>query len=431
MDRACELQKAGKEEEALEILFEAESRLDETVEPEVKVNLYTALAAPYYDSYIHRFGTSRVYAEKAIRVAREADSVRWLPTLLWNLVINTHDADSVNSLLRECRDVSDLCGNMHMSGRARINLANVAMMQGRFEEAESILDSVGWSTAQRDFVGVEYDLERATLHQLQGDVPAAISILKAISPDSLTLDGNRGRYASLYEMARKMGRYDEAMDYRDSLALCQDSMINIISSEKLSKVESHYAQTLIREEGKLRLVWCIGGGIVLLLITGLLFLARSRRMKIRQIGLVEKISQLNLRLSELEAKDPEASTPSDKISALVEKFRLTKEFYLTLPQSVCIEQLNMEPNSEDIPKDRLKSATDSIIGNFSEACGNLRQMVEAVTPDDALMCVLYFAGMRREVVEVVMKVSEDALRKRKSRVKQKLPPPLFELFFSK
>ncbi len=431
LNKAYELMNAGENEKAVELLLEAESQLDETVSPRVKVSLYHALTGPYYNAYSGRGGRSKEYAKKAIAIARETDSLQWLPGLLWNLALNTTNVDSVSSLLSECRDLSDRYGNSVMSGRARRFLASIYFhYRDNQSEGERILDSLANKPDLDSDTHLEITMERATFYRAKGDYKSGIETLKSIGSKSLSLDGKISKYGSLYDMERESGNYESALIYRDSLALFQDSINKIKTTNKLSEIENQRNQALIREEGKRRLIWSIGGGVALLLIVTIFFLNRNRRMKARQVKLIEKISRLNLRLSELESeKSKEDST--DIVAALIEKFRLTKEFFFTLPESALIGQLNMAPNAEDIAKEKLKALTDSIIGNFSESCANLRQIAVAATPEDTLMCMLFFVGLHKDVVEVIMKTSDDALRKRKSRVKQKLPPELFDLFFSK
>lgn len=82
-------------------------------------------------------------------------------------------------------------------------------------------------------------------------------------------------------------------------------------------------------------------------------------------------------------------------------------------------------------REKIKTFTESVIGSFSEVAANMRQTVSALTQDDALFCLLSYIGANKDVSGVIMRSSEDALRKRKSRIKQKLPTELFDLFFSK
>ena len=430
LDRAYELREAGEDEKAFELLLEAQALVDESVPPKQKVNLYTALMVPYYNSYAYRFGAAKEYAKKAVEVARDADSLQWLPGLLWNLTLNTTDTDSVISYLRECRDLSDLYGDRYMALRSRIFIAKAIYLKGDFAGAEIIFDSIAKMEPElQNDHKIELAMERAWMYRHNGENEKALEILGAVNPNSLSLDGKRTRYEELYEISRTSGRFEKALVYRDSLSICQDSINNIISSEKLSDVENNYSKRLIREEEKQRLFWWIGGATVLILIIVIVFLNKNRAMKSRQVKLIERISELNVRLAELENRnDPQLS---DTLSPLMEKLRLTKEFYFTMPQSGLVSQLNMVPNPDDIPKEKIKTFTESIIGSFSEVVANLRQSMPSLTQDDALLCLLSYIGVNKDVSSAVMRSSEDALRKRKSRIKQKLPSELFNLFFSK
>ncbi len=430
LERAYELRAAGEDEKAFELLLDAQSRIDETISPTLKVNLYTALMVPYYDAYTYRFGAAKEYAKKSVEVAREADSLQWLPGLLWNLVLNTTNADSVITYLKECRDLSDVYDNSYMALRSRIFLAKAIYLKGDHAEAERIFDSISMMKPhlQNDH-RVDLAMERAWMYRHNGENEKALELLETVRSDELSLDGKTMRYEELYEINRATGRFERALIYRDSLAICQDSINTIKSSEKLSEVENKYSKRLIREEEKQRLIWWIGGASVLILLIVILFLNKNRVMRKRQVKLIERISELNVRLVELENReDPE---PADTLSPLIEKLRLTKEFYFTLPQSGLVSQLNMMPNPDDIPKEKIKTFTESVIGSFSEVAANMRQVVPALTQDDALLCLLSYIGVNKNVSGAIMRSSEEALRKRKSRIKQKLPIEMFDLFFSK
>lgn len=186
----------------------------------------------------------------------------------------------------------------------------------------------------------------------------------------------------------------------------------------------------MKEEEKLRLMWWIGGTALIFMISLIIFLSRSRAMKSRQLKLIEKIARLNYRLVELEKRETENQKP-DTMDPIMEKFRLTREFFFTLPQSELVNVLNMIPNPDDIPKEKLKALTESVTGTFAEVCANLRQAETDVTQDDAWLCVCTYIGLNKDVTGAMMRSSDDALRKRKSRIRQKLPPAMFELFFCK
>ncbi|MDE6022355.1 MAG: hypothetical protein K2G13_02520, partial [Muribaculaceae bacterium] len=415
-------------EKALELLFDSQSHLEDNVSPELRMRLYELLAAPYY--YAYKKSNSKEYSKKAIEAAREADSLQRLPGLLWNLVLTVQDMDSVDMLLRECRDLSDRYDNHFLACRSRINLAKVSLLKGDHSKAESIIDSLTTNPDFDEDLRIDLQMQRALIYRHQNRYEEVINVTDSIQRHELSLDGKSNLYEILYTAARKSGRLEEALAYRDSLVFYQDSINSIKNSEKISTVENNFSQRMTKETEKQRLMWWIGGSALLLMICLIIFLSKSRAMKNRQLKLIEKISQLNSRLVQLENRDMETKE-TDTLSPVIEKFRLTKEFFFTLPQSNLVNVLNMTPNPDDIPKEKLKALRESVTGTFAEVCSNLRLVEKDVTQDDAWLCVCSYIGLNKDATGAVMCSSDDALRKRKSRIRQKLPNILFELFFCK
>lgn len=418
----------GENEKALELLLDAQSHLDDDVSPALRAKLYQSLTGPYYHAY--RIGSSREYAEKAVEAARAADSLQWLPTLIWNLALTTQSVDSVEMMLSECRDLSDVYGPRSMAGRSRIFLAKMSLLKGDLAKAERILDSLASQPDLDEGLIIDLQMQRALVYEHQGKHREAIIELDSIPRSGLSIDGKSNLYEMLYGATRQSGRLEEALLYRDSLAICLDSVNSIRNSEKLTETEYNHSRRLMKEEEKLRLMWWIGGTALIFMIGVIIFLSRSRAMKSRQLKLIERIAQLNSRLVELEKRETETPKP-DTLDPIMEKFRLTREFFFTLPQSGLVNVLNMTPNPDDIPKEKLKALTESVTGTFAEVCVNLRQAETDMTQDDAWLCVCSYIGLTKDVTGALMRSSDDALRKRKSRIRQKLPTAMFELFFCK
>lgn len=428
LEEAEQLMDKRMNEEALKILLDADSRIDESTDIHTRINLCTNFSYIYYNSY--RKEEARRYAREAIRLAREADSTRLLPNLLWNLALNVGNVDSVTKILEECRNLSNLYGRHDLANRCRIFLAKFSALRGDMAAARLMLDSVRPAAAINKELRIDLAIEESHIFQLSGKRDSAFMILQQLNPAELSLDGKCTRYTMLGDMARELRKYDIALAYSDSLLICKDSINSIVSSEALSKVEAESTRRITKEQDARRLAWWIGGSTTVIFLILSLFLLRSRQMRARQLALVEQITRLNLRISDLDSQAGEQSQ-SDIESSIVKKFRLNREYFTSLAAFGTIRRLNMEPNAEDIPRERLKEATDSVIGHFAESCGNLRQFFPSMTADDTLFCALTYAGLSKELCSVILHASDEALRKRKSRIRQKLPQEIFDLFFSK
>ena len=152
-------------------------------------------------------------------------------------------------------------------------------------------------------------------------------------------------------------------------------------------------------------------------------------MKARQVSLVEQLSTLNLELSQLKEK---SESPIDlRSDAIISKLRLSRELFATLSQYSLIAQANLEQNAEDIPKEMQKRLYNGIVAHFSDVCNNLKDEYPTLSPEDMMLGIMTYAGMNKDVVSVLLRSSDDALRQRKSRMKKKIPADLFDLFFCK
>ena len=429
LSKAEKLKENGNEQEAVEALLDAANRIDDDTPLNVQTETYTQLGVLYYDR--HKTEDAGRFFQKAVDAARAHDSITSYPNLLWNLVLTVEDNDSIKAILSECRDLSDLDRNRYgfLAMRSRLNIAKICAMTNDTETAKNILDSIASAVKTDDILRIEAIMEKAIVHLAEDDLENGINLLQALSNDFLSLDGKTERSQLLYQAYQTLGDYRSALEYRDSLATYVDSIQSIKSSEKISRIEREYNQRIEKEERERNTVIYIGCALVILLFIFILLLNRSRRLKARQVSLVEQISRLNLELSLL--KENSESTIERKSDAIISKLRLSRELLATLPQYSLIAQANLERNAEDISKDLQKELYNCIVANFSDACNNLKDEYPALSPEDMLLGIMTYAGIGKDVISVLLRSSDDALRQRKSRMKKKIPADLFDLFFCK
>lgn len=115
------------------------------------------------------------------------------------------------------------------------------------------------------------------------------------------------------------------------------------------------------------------------------------------------------------------------INPPIDKLRTWRKQLVELPQYSLIAQANLERNADDISKERQKELTEFIYGNFS----TLQLELPTLTPDDLRLCVLSYAGLNKEVISLLLKASDEALRQRRSRLKKKIPRDFYDEFMGK
>ncbi|MCH5247262.1 MAG: hypothetical protein J1E99_03800, partial [Muribaculaceae bacterium] len=62
---------------------------------------------------------------------------------------------------------------------------------------------------------------------------------------------------------------------------------------------------------------------------------------------------------------------------------------------------------------------------------NLKDEFPSLSSDDLLLCIMSYLGLNKEIIAVLLKSSEDAIRQRKSRLKKKVTSEVFDFFFYK
>ncbi len=418
-------------EEALELAFETRNMLDEDSPTDLVARIQNTFGLIYYSAY--KRGVAKEYMKKALEGFRNPDETSGLEISLWNYALTVNNVDSVYEILSECRDLSRLSGNELLENRSRLFLGKIAILRGDYETAGLILDSVSSVAGKNDDINIDFKMIGAQLMNEEGRYDDAIECLNELSTTSLSLDGKVSRYTLLCLCARNAGRYEDALAYSDSLSVYQDSIQVLTSSESLDRVGHEFSVRLLKEKELRMLIMVTGVGLVVFLLAVIAFIQRSRRHKECQLALVRKISQLNLRIAELsknEDSDDDMKVGNDeREDSVMEKLRLNREFLMTQPEYRLLQKLNLERNADDIDRRELKTVTDAVIGQFADTCALLKSMYPSLTSDDALYCAFAFVGFNKECLSAAMGASDEALRRRKSRIKQKMPQGMFEGIF--
>ena len=427
--QATELNNNGEKDKAMTKLLEASSHINNSTPMSDKINIYTQLGALYYED--HKIKDAQKYFNKAVELAEEEDSLKQHPELLWNLTLTVYDNDSLKNILSLCRDYSDLdrLRFQFLAIRSRIALSKIYSIDGNYNLAKCILDSIDTSSLKNLGLYTDFIIQQAIINITDNKIDEGIEILNNLSNESLSVDGKRERVYLLHLAYKGKNDFQKALLYRDSLAIYNDSIYSLMTSDNLKNVASTFNNKLEKEKSNLRLSIIVGSIVVLFLLIIILLINKSRNLKSKQVSLSEQISNLNLKLSALQIEDVEY--PQDKTEVIISKFKLQKELFFALPFSKLISQANLEQNAEDIPKERRKEIMEAIISQFSETSNNLKDEFPSLSSDDLLLCIMSYLGLNKEIIALLLKSSEDAIRQRKSRLKKKVTSEVFDFFFYK
>lgn len=243
------------------------------------------------------------------------------------------------------------------------------------------------------------------------------------------------RSAHIYSILCDIGDYKNALAYKDSVYQFTDSIKSIDGASRIQSIEDANKQHLATEQARFKILLYSFIGVLFVIAAIMFFVLKNLRLKRRQVALTDKIAELNVRLSELLPKEEQEKCQIDSADAndvqrlVMEKFRLSLEMLKIQPQYELLKKLNLMRGFDAENKSEIRNIYSEIIGRFSDACSSLRQTCPVLTNDDSLLCAVSYCGCSKEVISAMMGSSDDAVRRRKSRVKQKLPDALFVFFF--
>lgn len=426
---------AGNYDKALETALEAQSKLNDETPDEIRIKVYSLLGHIYYETYKRK--QAQPYMKAVLELSRKSDEPGKLAHRIWNYVLTISDIDSASILLAECRNVSRRDSMTELENRARLFLGKAAIIRGNYTEARAILDTVSSEIGDNRNLYIDLLIMRSMLLSETGQTGEAIENLNRISNGELSLDGKKTLYELLSKYSRQEGNYKTSLEFHDRFDIYLDSIHSLEMSESAARIERELSARIHHEQQMRHMIAIISAGVAIVLLLIIFFLHKNRRYKAHQLKLVKEIASLNVRLTELAVRS-EADADDDtkhhdnteeKEYSIMEKFRLNLEFLKTLPSYSLVQRLSLERNADDIDHKQLREIADTVIGQFADSCSSLRQLFPSMTADDGLYCILSYAGLSKESISAFLSASDDALRRRKSRIKQKMSTNMFGFLF--
>lgn len=304
-----------------------------------------------------------------------------------------------------------------------------------YENAQHSLDKAYKLAGNNSVYSQQIAFTQCELWLAEGNFKTALAGFRSIPADSCSMVGKLSRSVHIYDILYELGDYKGALAYKDSIQQFNDSIKNINGSNRVLRLEEDYKRKVENERTRFNVLLYSSLGAMVIIALVLFFVLKNLGLKRKQVALTNRIADLNVKLSELQPKEgDEGNTidrnPTDSVYHLImEKFRLSMEMFNTQPQSELLKKLNLIRNFDAVNKQEVKVVLSEIIGRFSDACSSLRQTVPSMTNDDCLLCSMSYCGCTKEVISAMMGSSEEAVRRRKSRIKQKLTETLFAFFF--
>lgn len=437
MSEAFNLAQEGRYDEAQMKALEAEELLTDNASLENRESLARLYGLIFFQQNIRNKAKNNL--QQALNYATELNDTSLIIMNLFNLGLCATTEEEAIPNFKQAAVLAEKTGSSLQQSSALEKLAQTHISIGDFSKAQQFLDEANELCENNNILQLEIATTQCRLWLAEKKYDAALQGYESINPDSLNVYGRLQRTSAIYDILVQQGDYKSALAYKDSIFIYTDSIRQLDGSKRVEDIEKSYHASIAEKNHRFQLLLWFATltGTVILVI--LFFVLKTLRLKKHQIELNDKIYALNARIAELMPKSDEHNEqmgPTEKdiasISRLIEqKYKLSLEVFKSLPQYETLRKLNLIREMSNKNKAEIKSLYDSIVGRFSGCCSDTRQAFSGLTNDDCIFCTMNFVGCSKEVISTAMGSSEEALRRRKSRIKQKLPESIFVFFFQR
>lgn len=244
-------------------------------------------------------------------------------------------------------------------------------------------------------------------------------------------------YSGLYEVEKRLGNWKAAVQNADAYLVLYDSIQILSQSRKLDRLINKYQfaeqKEVILKRGKFLVGSFIAVFIILGFTGGFLLLWIDRNRKKQYIALQQELVQNRVNtmlLREEEISDSE----EDRINKLTELREQQLPICVSMFQATegykKLQAMEKAKPQQVIKMHTYKLEINATIRKtFIDVMSNLEECCPALTNDDLLYCILSLLHCSKVVIMVLMNVGSDALKSRKSRIKNKMPEKMFNSIF--
>lgn len=312
-------------------------------------------------------------------------------------------------------------------------LAGVYSAQGNYKQAYSaISNALPYLT---DIVSLcsAYSVKGDLLYSLnEKDSALHYWYLSKESPDIYTKTSN---YYNIYTVSKELHDLQNAVLYVDSFITCYDSIQGMNDRAEIAELTDNHLLELHKYKLSIEKGRTINLLIVMFIfsvfVLAFFFMRRDRRRKSEYIALQKQL--MDNRVETLLLNDNGEQVENEKLHELEEaRVDICISLFKSTEGYKWLNELkNAKPKErlDIISTHRVLIITD-IRRTFVDVMADLSNSCSSLTPDDLLYCTLIMLHCPKEIIMDIMNTTSDAIKTRKSRIKNKMGHSLFEKVFS-
>lgn len=365
----------------------------------------------WYDKYSE-------YAYKMLNTARALnDSMRimWAIDAIADSFQDTTSYDSNLSLLKEELKIAN---NLNDSTYILSSYNGLAFLYNRFDQidlASAYADSINQIDKNA------YLRNIGMIRQKQGRIAEAVECFISAYPKA-DLSGKYWMGRWLFDISKQPG-FEYLAHYGDSVIYYNEKFDHEEQSGNIEKAIADYKQQRQQEMYHQMIKSFAVAAVIVLMILGISYGWKTWRAK-------RRIDQLQMLLQEQKAKEISSTEPVDPAELLKqqkESLRLHRELFATTETYRRLQLLEEMKSGEVVNNQMREKLVNQVLAGFYDPIRSLMEGSQ-FSHEDLFLCLMFYMKFRTRDVAAVLGVSEDAIRKRKSRVRQRMEEVGVELF---
>lgn len=376
-----------------------------------------------YNKYSDQMVTAEYqqYAEKALNTARQindsariARSINYVSTA-WT---STKSIDTTFILLNEAIKIAKTLQDSSLIAQSYNRMAMLMYQHKRWDEAEVYCDSA-LALKQKD--NNHIITTKGLINKEKGKFDEAVDCLQK-SYTSLNLSGKYWTSLYLFDISKQPG-YEHLAHYGDSVIYYNQKFDHEEQSGDIEKAIADYKQQRQQEMYHQMIKSFAVAAVIVLMILGISYGWKTWRAK-------RRIDQLQMLLQEQKAKEISSTEPVDPAELLKqqkESLRLHRELFATTETYRRLQLLEEMKSGEVVNNQMREKLVNQVLAGFYDPIRSLMEGSQ-FSHEDLFLCLMFYMKFRTRDVAAVLGVSEDAIRKRKSRVRQRMEEVGVELF---
>lgn len=241
-------------------------------------------------------------------------------------------------------------------------------------------------------------------------------------------------YKRLAQLSSLVGLHDSTSFYIERYTLLLDSIYRLRQQEEINDIRNDLTISLYRQQQvRERFFYNIAGFFVFvtaMLCVWLLFNKRENRLLKRNLQLNSELAQIRAALLYGVSKEGNHTEPSPLSAEEINA-------YYSQLYDMCYEQYRLTASytlMQSPPSDINKLQRESIIMDIRSSFADIISAIHSATPnlsaDILLTCVCLSLGYTTDTIVSLFVISPQTVRSRKSRAKQELSTPIFNLLCS-